>query len=71
MVLGATGDASRRAGPPPTPAMRQWAGRLARERTDYYIRAVDMLENSLDRFIRADLTLAQYWLSVLTKNQKV
>jgi hypothetical protein len=70
LVLSATGEPWRMAGPPPTPAMRQWAVRLRGERMDYYFKAVDDLEDGFRRQIKPELALAQYWLSLLTRGPK-
>jgi DNA polymerase-3 subunit delta' len=69
MVLAATKDRKRVAGPPPTPAQRKWAERLGQGRMELGLRQVDQLEDSLKRLIRPDLALANYWLAVLTRER--
>ncbi|MDR0548227.1 MAG: hypothetical protein LBI10_02260 [Deltaproteobacteria bacterium] len=70
LVLAITGAATRRLGPPPTPAMRKWAARLATESgTEAYLQAIDLIEEALNRSLRSDLVFANYWLSLLTTNR--
>ncbi|MDR2142616.1 MAG: DNA polymerase III subunit [Deltaproteobacteria bacterium] len=70
LVMASLGDRKRMAGPPPTPAQRKWAQSLGRGDFDFYFQAIDLLEDSLNRQIRQDLAIANYWLSVLTRPRK-
>jgi hypothetical protein len=68
VVLAATGDRQKRQGPPPSPVPRKWAAPMDLKDSGFYLKAIDRLEDNLNRFIRPELVLTDYWLSVLTRH---
>ncbi|MDR1608296.1 MAG: hypothetical protein LBT38_07820 [Deltaproteobacteria bacterium] len=69
MVLAATNDRQRLSGPTPTPAQRKWAKSLGSGSLDQGFKCVDQLEEGLNRQIRPDLVLTNFWLSLLTSSK--
>jgi len=51
-------------GPPPDPAQLQWAARLSPKAIERVNAAQSKLEDSLSRFVKAELAFENYWLSV-------
>lgn len=51
-------------GPPPDPAQLQWAARLGPKALERINSAQSKLEDSLSRFVKAELAFENYWLSV-------
>ncbi|MDR3038991.1 MAG: DNA polymerase III subunit delta' [Candidatus Adiutrix sp.] len=52
-------------GPPPEPAQSLWAARLTPRLIARAGRALDRLTDSLDRYLKPELALENYWLTVL------
>lgn len=52
-------------GPPPRPSQLLWAGRLHPKAIGKIEQAASKLEDSLARFVKAELAFENYWLSVL------
>ncbi|MDR1085114.1 MAG: DNA polymerase III subunit [Deltaproteobacteria bacterium] len=68
VVYAATSDKTKMEGPPPTPAQRKWASQLDMKQFGFYLSAIDQLDYSLNRNIRPEIVLADFWLSVLTRD---
>jgi DNA polymerase-3 subunit delta' len=64
-VLGASGDEALLDGPPPSPALKRFAGELDPAGLPAFEEACARLKDGLGRFIRSDLLFDSFWSSVV------